>query len=270
MRLSFKNISEYDAIMQGLPTSRVSKITGDEGKFVGKAVLYNNENGVFDGMGKEVALQVVTDKYYHVDNPEIMERYRPVAQDYIDKGGKGWVIEHRGYLRLALLEPERDERFQLGLMVANSVASSSSVKVEPIVQRIVCSNGATVRFVRDAVAIRHLTSKKEDIEKLLNSGKKMEGIMSEYVRKYDNLANHTDPELVKNWLDSLADKKILSEHWIEKTYHEKEQQEPIKTVKDVYDAITFRGSHTGQHDYNFSIIAAAEQIIRNPTKIPAR
>lgn len=112
---------------------------------LGKAQGKNRMLRTYIKDNKPLVRGFVSDKYRRLDSYDLLESIFPTLQQNNMQVISSEVTEQKMYLKVLSpkLEGEIKEgdRVQYGLVISNSDVGSGSVRVEPLIYRLVCSNG---------------------------------------------------------------------------------------------------------------------------------
>lgn len=102
----------------------------------------------------------LSDRYRRIDNYDIAEQVIPMLKDLNVKFESNEVTDSRMYIKVVnerlTREVKPGDYVQSGVMITNSEVGLGRVTIQPLLYRLVCTNGMVVNDMRGATSRRHV------------------------------------------------------------------------------------------------------------------
>lgn len=154
----------------GIPKSYYEKMRDHNPSLLAENVnaWFNNEPQVrmirtltSEDTGTRYARAFLSDRYRRIDNADIFETVYPILQDLNVKFESQEVTNQKMYLKVVnerlTKEVKPGDYVQSGLLITNSEVGMGTVTIQPLLYRLVCTNGMVVNDIRTgATKRRHI------------------------------------------------------------------------------------------------------------------
>ena len=147
----------------GIPTKYYEKMQREN-----PALLAENVNAWFNNDPKThmvrtldgTARAFLSDRYRRIDNYDLANQVLPMLQDLDVKFESNEVTDSRMYIKVVneriTKEVKPGDYVQSGLIITNSEVGMGTVTIQPLLYRLVCTNGMVVNAAQNRTKRRHI------------------------------------------------------------------------------------------------------------------
>ena len=174
----------------------------------------------------QVARALLSERYRRIDNMEIATAVLPLfaGNDQYEVMSCE-VTENRLYLKVVNhrleMEVRKGDIVQAGVMISNSEVGLGAVSIQPLVYRLVCTNGLIVGARIAAINIRHMGHTGEDViaaslrlasetPRIMDDIRRMQGVELPYKRQVDFVHEAARLRLGDDYEDRIRPEALLS------------------------------------------------------------
>ena len=153
----------------GIPTRYYEKMQQQNPALLAENVnaWFNNEPKVHmvrtmttEDTGVRYARAFLSDRYRRIDNYDLANQVLPMLQDMNVKFESNEVTDQRMYIKVVneriTKEVKPGDYVQSGLIITNSEVGMGTVTIQPLLYRLVCTNGMVVNAAHNRTKRRHI------------------------------------------------------------------------------------------------------------------